>query len=275
MLKSFFEFEFMQMALISGIFISILSGVLGAFIVQRKMSFLGSGLSHSALGGVGLGILLGVEPIFVILPFVLLMATAIFFIQEKTNLAIDTSIGIISSASVALGVVFISLKSGYSYDAYSYLFGSILAISKYDTILISILTIAILIIIGKFWKNLAYSTFDKELAISDGVKVVRDNYLLILLIAIFIAIAIKLIGIILTSAFLVLPAAIAKIFSKTFFQLTVFGVLISIITTVLGLFISFYINFPSGATIILLQTMFFCCFLLSQKLILLKYQKNK
>ena len=260
MINEFLRYDFMRMALITGILVGILSGMLGVFVVQKKMSFLGNGLSHSALGGIGLGILLGIEPMFIAVPFVIIISILMFLIKEKTKLEIDSSIGIISSASIALGIVFISLKTGYVADAYSFLFGSILAISRLDVIYLSIITVIIVSIIIIYWERLAYSTFDRDLAIADGINVVKLDYLLSILLAIFIITAIKLVGIVLISAFLILPSSIAILFSKTFLQLTIISIILGVLSSILGLYISFLIDLPSGATIILLQV---CIFIIS------------
>ena len=211
MLTDFFQYEFMQRAVLAGLLISLISSILGVFLVQRKMSFLGSGLSHSALGGIGLGIFLGIEPMFTAIPFVLIIAFLIFLLREKTELEIDTSIGIFFSVSMALGIIFMSSSPGFISDAYSYLFGSILAISKLDLLLAVLTTIIILFFIYVYWKNFAYSTFDRELAISDGINVIKEDYILSVLLALSIVISVKLVGIVLISAFLILPAATARL----------------------------------------------------------------
>lgn len=257
MINAFFQYEFMRMALITGILIALLSGILGSFVVQKRMSFLGNGLSHSALGGIGIGVLLGVEPIIVAIPFIIIIALLMFFIKEKTNLEIDTSIGIISSSAISIGILAISLSTGYAADAYSFLFGSILAISKMDVVYLVIISIIVLSVVLIFWKQMTYSAFDRDLAIADGINVVALDYILSVLLAIFIITAIKLIGIVLISSFLILPSASARLFSKTFFQMNIFSIILSIFSCIFGLYISFLLDLPSGATIIILQSLLF------------------
>ncbi len=266
MFYNFLQYEFIQRALIAGTFVSLLCSVLGIFVVQRKMSFLGSGLSHSALGGIGMGILLGIDPMTAAIPFTILAALLIILLKNRTNLEIDTSIGILFSASVAAGIILISIKAGYTSDAYSYLFGSILAISSSDVVASLILTSGILLVILLIWKELAYSTFDRELAVSDGINVIRQDYILACLLAIAIVISIKLVGIVLISAFLVLPPATARIFSRTFSQMLVLSVCYAITTCVTGLFLSFILDLPSGATIILFQTFIFTICLIFKRI---------
>lgn len=146
----FLQYSFFQNAIIGGVLSSVLCSLLGVFVVQRKMSFLGSGLSHSALGGVGLALLLGAEPLFIAIPFTIAVGLLITLLKEKTVLEQDTSIGIMFSAATALGIIFLALKDGYVGDAYSYLFGSILAISTLD-IAISLAFTAITIVFLYFF----------------------------------------------------------------------------------------------------------------------------
>lgn len=254
------NYTFMQNALIAGILIGFLASYFGVFVVQRKMSFLGSGLSHSAFGGVALGLLLNVEPLWVAIPFTIIVSILIVYLKEKTKIETDTSIGILFSVSVAIGIVLLSMRKNYSGDAYSYLFGSILSVSYNDLIAISILSLLAIITIYFKWADWAYSTFDSELSTSDKINVIRDDYILSILIAITIVVAMKIIGIILISAFLVIPAAAGKMISKTFFQMTLFSILIGVFSSIAGLFFSYIFDIPSGAAIILCQTLIFIVF---------------
>lgn len=257
MFSIFFEYEFIRNSIIVGILISIVCSMLGVFVVQRKMSFLGSGLSHSALGGIGLGLLLGIEPLFVAIPFTLIVALLITLLNEKTKIELDTSIGILFAVSTALGIVFIAMKEGYSNDAYSYLFGSVLAVSSVDVLISAIIVLLTLVMMCIYWKDWAYATFDKELAISDGINVKLGNNIFSIILALVIVISVKLVGIVLISAFLILPPAIARLFAKTFIQMTLLAIAFGLISTILGLYLSFVVDFPSGATIIIIQAILF------------------
>jgi zinc transport system permease protein len=247
----------MQRAIITGILVGFMASYFGVFIVQRRMSFMGSGLAHAAFGGVALGLLLETEPLTIAVPFTIIVSLLINIIKEKTKLSADTSIGILFAVSVAFGIIFISLKEGYSVDAFNYLFGSILAVNQTDLLLCIILAIITIISIFLFWKRWAYATFDPELAIADRHKVTIDNYLLSVFISVTIVVSIKLVGIVLIAAFLVIPAASARLISGTFFKMTIFSIIIGISSSILGLFISFWIDIPSGATIILVQALMF------------------
>lgn len=248
------QYAFFTKAIIAGILISIICSLIGTFIVQRKMSFLGNGLAHSALGGVGLALLLNVEPLYVAIPFTIVINLLINLIKEKTSITADTSIGIMFATATALGIIFLNFKEGYVGDGYSYLFGSILAVNSTDIIITLITTIITLIFISRTWTKLSYLTFAQELAKADKINNKKIENTLSIIISITIVISIKIIGIMLISAMMILPAAIAKLYAKTFAQMTILAIIAGTITTICGLFLSLIINLPSGATIILFQT---------------------
>ncbi len=256
-MTEFFIHPFLQRALVAGIMVGFLASYFGVFIVQRRMSFLGSGLGHAAFGGVALGLLLNVQPLWVAIPFTVIVSLSISFLKEKTKLAADTAIGILFSLSVALGIIFLSFKQGFSVDAFNYMFGTILAVSEEDLIVTAILTVVAIATFFIYWHKWAYSSFDNELARADRVSVIRDDYILSLLIAVTIVVSVKLVGIVLIASFLVIPAASARLVSGSFFRMTIFSIAIGVISSVAGLFLSFLLDKPSGAIIILLQSLLF------------------
>jgi len=259
-----FTIPFLQKAIIAGALVGFLSSYFGVFVVQRGMGFLGSGLAHAAFGGVAIGLFLNQEPLMIALPFTILIAIGITFVKEKTNLAEDTTIGIFFSVSMALGIIFIALKKNYSSDAFNFLFGSILAVNNNDILITSLLS-AISILLFPFWKRWAYSSFDRELASTDKIKVVFDDYLLNIMIAITIVVSIKVVGIVLIAAFLVIPSASARLVSKKFSKMTILSIILGITSAFFGLLFSYYLDIPSGATIILLQALIFFLFMLKRK----------
>jgi zinc transport system permease protein len=246
---------FFYRALIVIILIGFTASYYGVFIVQRKMSFLGSGLAHSAFGGVALGILLSVQPLLIAIPFTLLFSIFITYFKEKSNLSNDTIIGIFFSIAVSLGIIFLSLKENYTTDAFTYLFGSLLSVQQIDVWTAGVLSILTISTFFTLWSRWAYATFDPELALTDKLPVKRDNYLLSAAISVTIVISIKIIGIILISAYIVLPAAISRMIAKTFLQMTILSIIIGILTGIIGLFISVLIDLPSGAVIVLFQSL--------------------
>jgi zinc transport system permease protein len=261
-----FSLPFMQRALIAGTLVSFLASYYGVFVVQRGLGFLGSGLAHAAFGGVALGVLLNAESLWVALPFTVLVAIGITYVKDKTSLGGDTTIGIFFSVSMALGIFFIFLKRQYTSDAFNYLFGSILSVTILD-IIFPVVLIIITLLLSKFWKRWAYSSFDRELAQADRIPVQFDDYILSILIAVTIVASIKVVGIVLIAAFLVIPPASARLITKSFGRMTIASIIIGIITALVGLWISYCLDVPSGATIILLQATIFFVLMMIRKFV--------
>lgn len=251
-----FSHSFIQRAFIGGLLIGFLASYYGVFVVQRGLSFMGSGLAHAAFGGVALGLMLQMEPLWIAVPFTIIVALGITWVKDRTELSGDTAIGIFFSVSMALGIVFLFLRQEYTDDAFTYLFGSILAISWQD-ICITLILVLITMFTFPLWQRWAYSSFDRELSQSDRLPVKRDDYILAILIAVTIVVAIKLIGIVLIAAFLVIPAATARQLSQTFRMMTIISVIIGVFGAAGGLMISYYLDVPAGAAIILLQACLF------------------
>jgi len=247
---------FMQRALVAGVLVGLLASYYGVFVVQRRLSFLGIGLSHAAFGGVALGLLLHINPMWVAVPFTVIVALGINAITAQGHVAGDTAIGVLFAVAVALGIVFLSLRQSYTADAFAYLFGSILAVQPADLWMMGglmLVTIAAM----PLWGRWAYATFDRDLAQADRVPVAWDDALLVTLLAITVVAAVKVVGIILAAAFLVIPAATARLLARTFRGMTGLAMGIGVITAVGGLLASYALDVPSGATIILAQAALF------------------
>ncbi|CAN5589811.1 metal ABC transporter permease [soil metagenome] len=257
-LVEIFQFPFMQRALLAGLLVALVGGLMGVFIVQRGLAFLGDGLAHAAFGGVALGLLLGVRQwLFVAVPFTLAAAMGIAFVRERTKLSSDTSIGIFFAVSVALGVLFIGLIQEYTVDAWHLLFGSILGVGQIDLYVIAGVAALTVLFMIPMWKRLAYSTFDAELAQTDGLRVGMLEYLLFALAAVVVVASVKVVGVILVAAYLVIPAAAARLVSRSLFTMTIISVAFSLFSTAFGLVASFFLDVPSGSTVILTQAALF------------------
>jgi zinc transport system permease protein len=251
------DHAFMQRALLASIMVGSLASYYGVFVVQRRLSFLGSGLSHAAFGGVALGLLLEAEPLIVAIPFTIAVALTINWLRRHTRLAGDTAIGVMFAVSVAMGVIFISGRVASSTDTYAYLFGSVLAVSEVDLWAIVAMVLVAAATIPSLWGRWAYATFDQEMAETDKLHVYRDDQILSVLLAVTIVVSIKIAGILLLAAFLVIPAASSRLISSTFRNMTIIAVLIGSCSAAFGLAASFYFDLPSGATIVLCQAAFF------------------
>ncbi len=249
---------FMQRALVGGLLVGFLASYYGVFVVQRGLSFLGSGLAHAAFGGVALGLLLGTEPLYVAVPFTVAVALGISWLRDRSELGADTAVGIFFSVSVALGVVFLALKRTYTADAMNFLFGSILSVTRSD-LWITGAVVLVTLLCWPLWGRWAFATFDRELALADRLSVRRHDYTLSVLIAVTVVVAVKVVGIVLISAFLVIPAATARLAARTFLSMTVLSVAIGMLSSQAGLWASYVLDLPTGATIILVQAALFAC----------------
>jgi len=266
----FLQYGFMQQAILAGIAVGFLASFYGVFVVQRGMGFLGDGLGHAAFGGVAIGILFAVEPLWVAVLFTVFVAVGITWVRENTKLESDTVIGIFFALSMAIGIVALSLTPRYTQDAITYLFGSILAVQPMDLYVIGAVVVVALTT-HRLWGRWAYATFDREMAMADRVAVKREDYFLSLLIAVTVVTSIKLVGIVLVSAFLVIPAATARLLSRKFSTMTWLSIVIGVGTALGGLFASYYTNTPSGATIVLGQgVLFVICMIAARAFITLR-----
>lgn len=256
---------FMQRAIAGGLLVGLLASYYGPFIVQRRMAFVGNGLAHAAFGGVALGILLNSEPIWVAMPFTVAVSVLMIWVRERGGLSDDTVIGIFFALSMALGMVFIELRKDYSGDAFRFLFGSILAVSAAD-LWASAAVLAITMLLLPLWPRWAYATFDRRLAQADRLPVLRDDYVLAIMLAMAIVVSIKVVGIILASAFFVLPAATARLLTNRFSRLTVVSILVGELAVTTGLWLSYQVDLPAGPVIVLVQGALFLAALASQGL---------
>jgi ABC-type Mn2+/Zn2+ transport system permease subunit len=242
---------FLQRALVAGILVSLLCGVLSTFVVLRRMAFIGVGISHSAFGGVALGFLLGVDPLWTGISFALLVAVLIEWVQGRTTVEEDTAIGIFFASSMALGLVFLHLSRAYNVDVFGFLFGNILAIGTRQLWQILVVTVGVLAVILAFFKELVFLSFDEEMAWVSGVPVKALRYLFLILMALVVIVTIYLVGIILVSALLVIPGAIAQNLSRELKNMVWASTGVAVGGAVSGLMLSYGIDFPSGATIVL------------------------
>lgn len=257
---------FMQRAIAGGVLAAFAGSLFAPLIVQRRMAFLGSGLAHAAFGGVALGVLLGVSPLALALPFTVAAALLIVWIQHRTTLEPDTAIGMLFAVTMAMGVLFLAMSKQYTRDAYSYLFGSILAIGEMDLWLAAATALGALVLM-RWWPAWTYATFDRDLARADRVPVLAHDYLLATAMAVLTVISIKIAGVILASAFLVLPAASARLLGQTFAQMTLFSVIIAVLSVAGGMLFSYVLDMPPGPVIVLSQSAFFLVALTAGKLL--------
>ncbi|NOY53819.1 MAG: metal ABC transporter permease [Deltaproteobacteria bacterium] len=255
-----FSYGFMQKALMAGAMVSVICSLISFFVLVNRLSFIGVGISHASFGGVAIGVALGVDPTLSAILFAVLTAWLIGLVSRKGMLHEDTTIGIFYAAAMALGVVIIGLSKGYNVDLFGYLFGNILAVTRQDLWLILFLGLSVIGLLAFFFKELLYISFDEESAQVSGVPVTFLYYLLLTLMAVTIVISMKVVGIILVSALLVIPAAAAYEVSGDFRTVLIVSVCIGLLSALGGLFLSVRLNTASGATIVLLAAAIFLVF---------------
>jgi zinc transport system permease protein len=252
MIEALFNYKFLQHALLAAVMTSIVCGIIGTIIVEKKLVMMSGGIAHTCFGGIGLGYLLGIEPIIGALFFSIAAAFGIAGINRATNTNKDTLIGMFWALGMALGIVFISMTRGYPPDMTSYLFGDILTISKLSINLMLIADIIVILAIVSLFNYWKIYLFDEEFAKVLGIPVLFLENFLFILIALSIVILIKVVGIILVIALLTIPPAIVKLFTYNLKKIMLFSIGLGMILSILGLFISYELNIPSGASIIIL-----------------------
>ena len=255
-----FSYGFMQRALISGLLIGVLCAVLGVFLVLRRLSLIGDGLAHVTFGSVALALALKAQPLYVTLaalPLVLLSSLGILKLTEKAKIYGDAAIGIVSAAGIAVGVILAGATGGFNVDLFSYLFGNILAVSSEETVMAAILFCLVIGVVVVQYRKLFAITFDEELARSSGIKVERINALLAILTALTVVLAMKLVGILLVSALLIIPPVTALQVARSF-KLTIFlSALCSAFSVLGGILLALVLNLPSGGVIVLINIALF------------------
>lgn len=259
MIKALFEYQFLQNALISGILASVVCGIIGVIVIEKKLVMMSGGIAHTSYGGVGLGYLLGFEPIIGAFLFSILAALGIGYAKRKGGERSDVIIGLFWSLGMALGILFIALMPWYPPDLSSYLFGSILSVTKTDLYLTAGLTVIVTAVIVIFYNDWKAYLFDEEFASIIGVRAVFLEYLLLILIAMTVVVLIRVVGIILVIALLTAPAATAGFLTANLKRRMVYAALLGVVFCVAGLWISYVMNIASGAAIVILSVL--CYFL--------------
>jgi zinc transport system permease protein len=262
---------FVRRALLAGTALGAAGALLGVFIVQRGLGLLSDGLAHATFGGLALGLLLGSSvdgAIWVALPFTIAIALGIQYVRRRTGLGSDVATGVFFAVSFAAGILFLGLRSGRNapVNVEGLLFGSLLAVSPEALQVILGVAAAVFVLLLVFGPRLAYATFDPELATLSGVPVRALEYGLLALTAVVVVVGVKTVGVVLVSAFVVIPAATANILGRALAGIAAIAVALGVSGTAFGLFASYHLNVATGATIILtLGALFFLALLLRRR----------
>ena len=252
MILDILSFSFMQKAIISGIAVALLCSVVGLFLVLRRYSLFGDAIAHSSFGGIAVGLLVGIYPLWTAYLVSLASALIITRIRQKFDISGEAAVAVLLSSGIAIGLVLISLSGGFTMDIFSFLFGSILLVSTKDTILILALTGSVLIVILLLYRQLIYSTFNEEQAKVSGIPVEKINYLIVFIAGITVVTSIQLVGVLLISALFVIPNVSAIMYRRGFKQTSLISISFSVFSVVTGILVSYVFNLtPSGAIVLI------------------------
>lgn len=255
-----FSYIFIQRALVVGILVSLCAALLGISLVLRRFSMIGDGLSHVGFGALALASVLGITPLYVAIPVVILAAFFMLWQNERGHMQGDAAIAILSSSALAIGVLVTAMTTGLNTDLNSYMFGSILAISASDMVLSMIVSVIVLLLYALFYRSLFSITFDESFARATGTKASRYNLLLSVLTALTVVVGMRLMGTLLISPLIIFPALTAMRVCKSYRGVVICSMLTSVLSFVLGLVLSFLLSLPTGATIVVVNLAVFLFF---------------
>ncbi|GAB4230199.1 MAG: metal ABC transporter permease [Stanieria sp.] len=252
-----FQLPFMQRAMLGGIFTGLMGGMLGSLTILRQLSFFSDALGHSALLGISIGLLLGLNPSVVLLPFAVVFALVVTYLLERTRLWTDALLNIIYSSSLAIAIITLSFVGQYKGGLNNLLFGDILAVREPDLVFSAGLLLVCTIFIGLTLRTQMLLTLHEPLAIAHGVSVSAHRTAFIVLLSLVVGISIKAIGVLLVSAFVVIPACAARLLSRTFANYVVLSAGLGALSAVIGILFSAGFNLPSGPSIVVTQLTIF------------------
>ena len=244
------SYGFIQNAFLAALFMSVSCGIIGTYIVSRRMVFISGGITHASFGGVGLGYLLGFSPLAGAAVFAVVAALATENLTRRKIFRNDSIIAIMWSLGMALGIIFVYLTPGYVPDLMSFLFGSIIAVTGTDLWFMFGLAMVVTAFFVFLFRPILYVAFDEQFARTRGIPVMLINYLLIILVALTVVMSIRIAGIILVLSVLTIPQNIANLFTNKFLQILLGSIGIGLLASILGLLLSYRLDIPSGATII-------------------------
>ena len=265
MVLEILEAGFIQRALITGIAVAVVCSAVGLFLVLRRHSLFGDALSHMAFGGIAVGLLTNIYPIWTAIIVSVLAALGMTKLRQSTKVPPDAAVAVLLSSGLALGIVLVSISGGFSVDLFSFLFGSILLVSPDEVYMILGLSAGIMAILLLFYRKFMYIAFDEEQAKVSGLQVSKLNYLFIVLASITVIASIRLVGILLISSLIVIPNITAMLFGKGFKKTALISGMIGVFSVVAGVLISYEANIATGGTIVLVLVMTFLAALAGSK----------
>ncbi|MBI0037434.1 zinc ABC transporter permease subunit ZnuB [Gilliamella sp. B14384H2] len=262
--------ELLLPSLLAGLSLTCLTGPLGTFVVWRRMSYFGDTLSHAALLGVAFGFLLNINLFYAIILVTLILAIGLLWLESQKQLPVDTLLGILAHSALSLGLVVISLMNNIRIDLMGYLFGDLLSITMFDVYQIIICVIIIGLLLVWRWNHFLFITVSEELAFSHGINVPITKFILTILLALTIGIAMKFVGALIITALLIIPAATAKYYAKNPESMAIIAILIGMCSIIGGILFSLVYDTPTGPSVVLSNTCLFFISLFISKLFLSK-----
>jgi len=260
-----FSYDFMQRAFVAGLFIAILASMSGTFVVLRRYSLMSETLAHSALVGVAVGLVAGYNPLWVAVVVAIASAWLIEYLRSEFSLYSDAILAIMLSGSLAIAVIIVSLGGAFNNSLFSYLFGSILSVTDEDVVTIVVFGSISLLFLLMFAKELYFIAYDEEVAKTSGIKVKFLNFLLVTVVAIIIALSIRVVGSLLIGALMVIPTVAALQYRVGFRNTMLISLFFALFSVVFGMSLSYYYSLPSGATIVLSVIVIFIISLIINK----------
>ncbi len=245
-----FKYGFIQNAFLAAILMSVSCGIIGTYIVSRRMVFISGGITHASFGGIGIGYFMGFPPLAGAAVFAVISALISENLTRRKILRNDSIIAIIWSLGMALGIIFVYLTPGYAPNLMSFLFGSIITVTKTDLLFMILLTVTVSAFFIILFKPVLFLSFDEQFARTRGIPVMLLNYLLITLVALTIVLSIRIAGIILVLSVLTVPQNIANLFTNRFSHIAIWSVILGFVASMMGLLVAYLLDIPSGATII-------------------------
>ena len=251
------SFPFMQRALLATLVVGVVAAVVGTFVVHKGLAFIGDALAHASFAGVATAFVLKGNIYLGAAAAAVLTALGIGFLSRRGRIASDTAIGVLFAGAFSLGIAIMSQVRTYTTDLFAFVFGNVLGVGPEDLVMIGVVGGLVLLVVAALYKELLFAAFDPEMAEASGLPVTFLQYLLLVLIGVTVVVAMRAIGIVLVVAMLVTPAATASLLSQRFHRIMLLAGGISLAASFAGLYVSFYANVPSGAAIVLVNTLAF------------------
>ncbi len=256
MMENLFEYSFVVRSLLGALFASITAGIAGTYIVSRRLVFLSGGITHASFGGIGLGYFLGISPVLGAAVFGLGAALGMEYMSARGRMREDSAIGILWALGMAVGIIFIYLTPGYAPNLMSYLFGSILTVTYGDLIALGVISLVLIVYTAMFYRTLLYISFDESYARTFTTHVDLFKYISVGLTGLAIVLNIRMAGVIMIIALLTIPANIVMLFTREYLRIIVLSTVVSFLAISAGFVVSWFINLPTGATIVTVLVLF-------------------